>query len=189
MELLRKKDLHPEIGVAKSTIADWIEDFNIYIPRVQQENVTYYRPETLDVLRFIKQCREQNYQKQQIMEALSANNFPVTVEEAKEDAEKAINKYVNPNGEDFFSIFRTMGQAVQKLSNQDESITSLQNKENEHDGRIENVEKRTERTDEMVESLKQEIQHLKKELATTKEKTKSGKKGFFRKLFGESSRR
>lgn len=186
MELLRKKDLHPKVGVAKSTVADWIEDFNIYIPKSKQGNVTYYRPETIDVLTFIKQCREQNYQKQQIMEALASNDFPVTVDEAKEDVNKVIGQNMEQNNNNFMSVFQTMGHAVQKLSDQDESIKSLQSRDYEHEGRIENVEKRTEKTNETIVSLKQEIQDLKEELAAAQEKTKNEKKGFFSRLFGRN---
>ena len=39
---------------------------------------------------FIKQCREQNYHKQQIMEMLSEKGFPITVDEAVEDVKKAL---------------------------------------------------------------------------------------------------
>lgn len=188
MELLRKKDLHPAVGVAKSTVADWIEDFNIYIPQLKQGNVTYYRPETIDVLMFIKQCREQNYQKQQIMETLAANNFPVTVEEAKEDAENAINKHTNTQDiGDFLSVMQVMGQAVQNLSDQDESIKSLQGKGMEHEGRMDEIEKWTEQTNETVDYLKQEIHALKEELAADREKEK--KQGFWDRFFKRNNSR
>lgn len=182
MEILRKKDLHPKVGVAKSTVADWIEDFNIYIPQSKKGNVTYYRPETIDVLMFIKQCREQNYQKQQIMEALAAKGFPVTVEEVKNDAEKAISNDINSqDNHDFLAVIQTMGQAVQQLSDQDESIKYLRDKGREHEGRMNEIERRTEETGETIDDLKAEIEELKQELAATKEKKR--KQGFWARLF------
>lgn len=182
MELLRKKDLHPKVGVAKSTVADWIEDFNIYIPQSKKGNVTYYRPETIDVLMFVKQCREQNYQKQQIMEALAARGFPVTVEEAKNDAEEAISNDINgQDNHDFLAVIQTMGQAVQQLSDQDESIKDLRDKGREHEGRMDKMERRTEQTSETIDDLKEEIEELKQELAATKEKKE--KQGFWARLF------
>lgn len=186
MELLRKKDLHPAVGVAKSTVADWIEDFNIYIPQLKQGNVTYYRTETIDVLMFIKQCREQNYQKQQIMQALVTKGFPVTVEEAREDAENAISKHTGQDMADFLTVIQTMGQAVQKLSDQDESLQDLQDMGEAHEGRMDEMEKRTEQTSETVDHLKQEILALKKELAAAREKEE--KQGFWSRLFKKGNK-
>jgi DNA-binding transcriptional MerR regulator len=83
-------------------VADWIEDFNIYIPKAKQGNITYYRLETIDVLMCIKHCREQNYHKQQIMEALTTKGFPVTVEEAQKDAKNAISSHhINQDNHEF----------------------------------------------------------------------------------------
>jgi DNA-binding transcriptional MerR regulator len=182
LELLRKKDLHSRIGAAKSTVADWIEDFNVYIPKVKQGNVAYYKPETVDVLLFIKQCREQNYQKPQIMEMLAEKGFPITVEEAVEDIRKSIEG--DSPRDNLITIMQTMGQAVTKIAEQDErldgqgkAIKAVKEHQNETDERIKEVEKRyiTE-----VEHLKNEMESLKKELAASKEK-----KGFFQRLFGK----
>jgi len=181
MDLLRKKDLHPAVGVAKSTVADWIEDFSIYIPQIKKGNVTYYRPEAIDVLQFIKHCRDDNYQKQQIMEALSDSGFPVTVEEAKRDVEQSIDTQDNSNNHDLMSAMETIGQAFQKLSDQDESIKDLQDKDEAHEGRMDEVEKRTDQNNKTIDDLREEIEELKRELAVTKEKTE--KQGFWSRLF------
>src|SRR5690606_26097314 len=90
LELLQRKDLHPRIGVPKSTVADWIEDFNIYIPKVKQRSVTYYKPEAIDVLWFIKQCSEKNYRKDQIMRLLAEEGFPIAIQESAEDIKKIL---------------------------------------------------------------------------------------------------
>ena len=137
MDLLRKKDLHPAIGVAKSTVADWIEDFNVYIPKTKHGNVTYYKPETIDVLLFIKQCREQNYHKQQIMEMLSEKGFPITVDEAVEDIKKALE---GTNSRDtLLTVMQTMGQAVTKLAEQDERMDELDEQVNQQSESIKTV--------------------------------------------------
>lgn len=190
LELLRKKDLHPEVGVPKSTVADWIEDFNVYIPKTKQGSRIYYRPETIDVLKFIKQCREQDYNKAQIFEMLAEKDFPITVQEAVEDVKKAIEG--DTPRDTLLAVMQTTGQAVAKIADQEEEIRelreeqdgqkelvkTLQDKGNEQNERIEKVEKRSEEMD----YLKQEIEALKKELAATKE---NDKKGFFQKLFGK----
>ncbi len=176
MELLRKKDLHPEVGVPKSTVADWIEDFNVYIPKVKQGNVTYYRPESIDVLKFIKQCRDQNLQKPQIMELLAKKGFPITVEDAIEDVKKALEVDSSPR-DTLLTVMQTMGQAVSKIAEQDERLSK-------QDERLTYIEKRTDE----IEYLKSEFEKLKKELAATKEELATAqeqekKKGFFSRLF------
>lgn len=187
LELLLKKDLHPKVGVPKSTVADWIEDFSVYIPRITEGNRIYYRPETIDVLLFIKKCREQNYQKQQIYELLAKNDFPITVEDAVEDIESALND--GNNRDNLITVMQTMGQAVTEIANQkerlnehDESLESLSQQQDGQNERIKNMETRTGETDETISYLKQEIESLKQELAATKEKEK---KGFFARLFNK----
>ncbi|WP_124118907.1 MerR family transcriptional regulator, partial [Paenibacillus xylanexedens] len=89
--LLRKKDLVEAVGVAKSTIADWVTEFHVYIPTVKHGAVTYYKPEALDVLNAIRELRELDNSKVQIMELLAKKGFPVTVEEAVEDVERVLS--------------------------------------------------------------------------------------------------
>jgi hypothetical protein len=88
--LLRKKDLIDGVGVAKSTIADWVTDFHVYIPTVKHGAVTYYKPEALDVLKAIREMRELDQSKVQIMELLAKRGFPITVEEAVADVERVV---------------------------------------------------------------------------------------------------
>jgi DNA-binding transcriptional MerR regulator len=179
VELLRKKDLYPKVDVAKSTVADWVEDFNVY-----------YKPETIDVLLFIKQCREQNYQKHQIMEMLADKGFPITVEDAVQDIKKALEG--DSPRDTLLTVMQTMGQAVSKLAEQDERLDGLDERTDEHSKTLKTLEERTvgqderligleKRTDE-IEFLKQELESLKMELAATKEQSK---KGFFARLFGK----
>ena len=195
--MLRKKDLHPKVGVAKSTVADWIEDFAVYIPKTKQGNVIYYRPETIDVLNFIKHCRDQNYQKQQIMQMLSDKGFPITVEEAVEDVKKALE--VDSPRDSLLAVMQTMGQAVTEIADQkerldghDKLLDSLEQKQNGQDESLKTLERRQDeiekRTDE-VDYLKQEIEALRKELAATKEEVKEiDSQSFFQRLFGRKKR-
>lgn len=203
MDLLRKKDLHPKVGVAKSTVADWVEDFNVYIPKTKHGNITYYKPEAIDVLLFIKQCRDHNYQKHQIMEMLSEKGFPITVEEAVEDVKRALEG--DSPRDTLLAVMQTMGQAVGKLAEQDErldeqeeildqqherlleqngrldgheeTLKTLEEKQGGQDERLNGLEKRTDE----IEYLKQEIQSLRLELAATQEK----KKNWLARLFGK----
>lgn len=174
--LLRKKDLHTAVGSPKSTVADWIDEFNVYIPKTKQGNVTYYKPEAIDVLKFIKDCRAQNYDKAQIFELLAKKGFPITVEEAVADVENALSQ--GNYRDTLLAVMETTGQAVAKIADQDEEIKELRKKQDGTDERIEDVERRVEE----IEFLKREIEELKKELAATKEESK---KGFFARLFGK----
>lgn len=180
MELLRKKDLHPVVGVAKSTVADWIEDFNVYIPKTKHGNITYYKPEAIEVLLFIKQCRDQNYQKHQIMEKLAEEGFPITVNEAVEDVRKALE--VDSPRDTLLAVMQSMGQSVAKIAEQDERILehekTLKTVQEEQDGQDKRMIELERRTDE-IELLKRELDAVKMELAAAKEK-----KGFFARLFG-----
>lgn len=171
----------------KSTVADWIDDFSIYIPKVKQGNVTYYKPEAIDVLIFIKQCRDQNYQKVQIMQMLADKGFPITVDEAVEDIKKALE--MDSPRDTLLTVMQTMGQAVSKLAEQDErldeqdeTLETLGKRQNGQDERLVDLEKRT---DEILD-LKKEFETLKKELAATKEELEKEKNsGFFKRLFGK----
>lgn len=177
LNLLRKKDLPDKVGAPKSTIADWIEDFRVYMPIVKQGNATYYKSEIIDVLIFIKDCREQNYQKPQIMQLLADKGFPITVEDAVEDVKRALD---TTNYRDhLLTVMQTMGQAVTKIAEQDETLVNLKNKQ---DGQDERLNRLDERTDE-IDVLKKEIEELKREIAATKEEKSKG--GFFNRFFGK----
>jgi DNA-binding transcriptional MerR regulator len=146
MDLLRKKDLHPQVGVAKSTVADWIEEFSVFIPKTKQGNVTYYRSETIDVLLFIKQCRDQNYHKAQIMQMLSEKGFPITVEDAVNDVKKALEG--DTPRDTLLTVMQTMGQAVTQLAEQDERLNKQAERLDRLDGQV------SEHIKEQVKSIK-----------------------------------
>lgn len=169
------------MGVPKSTVADWIEDFSVYIPKVKQGNVTYYKPEAIDVLKFIKQCRDHNYHKAQIMQMLAEKGFPITVEEAIEDVKQALE--VDSPRDTLLTVMQTMGQAVAKIAEQDEALQTLGKRQDGQDERIKTIEKRTDE----IEILKKQFEEMKKELAVTKEElAKEKNKGFFSRLFGKN---
>lgn len=80
--LLRKRDLVEQLGVAKSTVADWVTEFQVFIPTIKDGAFTLYKPEALEVLNVIKVMREQNLPKAEIFALLQQKGFPVTVDEA-----------------------------------------------------------------------------------------------------------
>ena len=188
----------------KSTVADWIEDFNVYIPKIKQGNVIYYKPEAIEVLDFIRKCREQNYQKPQIMQLLADEGFPITVEDAVDDVRRAIEG--DSPRDTLVAVMQTMGQAMTELTDQKdrlnehekalEALIEQQSGQDERlnefgkrtDERLEKVSKQTDeqlekvskQTDETNRLLTEEIRLLKEELLALKEEKK---KGFFSRLF------
>jgi DNA-binding transcriptional MerR regulator len=174
VDLLRKKDLHDQVGVAKSTVADWVEDFAVYIPKVKQGNVTYYKPETIDVLKFIKQCRDRNYHKAQIMQLLSEKGFPVTVDEAIEDVKQAIE--ADSPRDNLMNVMMMTGQAVAKLADQDErlnghdeSLRSLEERNRKQEEMVREILRRVEKVDSYVKELEQEVADTQEAMSATQE--------------------
>lgn len=171
MDLLRKKDLHEKLGIPKSTVADWLLEFNVYIPKLKQGRVTYYKRETLEVLQFIRECREKNYDKPQIFQLLADKGFPITVEEAVQDVKKVIEG--SPR-DSLLTIMQTIGQAVNKVAEQDEQISATKKIIEYQQERIEVLERRMEEMDEIRTGL----ERVRQEIASAKEK-----KSFFGRFF------
>lgn len=165
--LLRKKELVDAVGVAKSTIADWVIEFHMYIPTVKQGAVVYYRPEAIDVLNAIKELRQLDYAKPQIVELLAKRGFPITVEEAIEDVQKIVSQA--DARDTLLNVMNTIGMAVSEIGKQtdrmnrhEEVITKQIERLDGQDGRIEELEKQ-------LQSLKNELHSTREELAITKE--------------------
>jgi len=160
--LLRKKDLVEAVGVAKSTIADWITEFHIFIPMVKHGAVTYYKPEALDVLKAIRELRELDQSKVQIMELLYKKGFPVTVEEAERFLSGA-----DPR-DTLLTVMQTMGQAVVEIGRQTERQNRIETRIEEHYGRISE-------TVDQVADLRQAVEEMKRQLATTQAEASAAK--------------
>lgn len=183
VDFLRKKDLHEPLEVPKSTIADWLTEFHVFIPTIKHGNVTYYKMETLDVLKYIKSLRERNYSKPQIMVMLSEKGFPITVEEAVEDVRKIMND--GTYRDTLMTVMQTMGQAVTELADQNKALQAVQQEQNGMNGRITEVEQQIKKLDE-VEVLRLQIEELRSEIAATKEEAAAAKnKSFFSRLFNK----
>lgn len=178
--LMRKKELLDAVGVAKSTLADWVIEFHMYIPTVKQGAVTYYRPESIDVLNAIKELRQLDYAKPQILELLAKRGFPVTVEEAIEDVQKIISQA--DARDTLLNVMQTMGLAVAEIGKQtdrlnrhEEVIIKQGERLDGQDGRIVELEK-------TLHELKRELDTTREELAITKEQAD---KSIWRRIFGK----
>jgi DNA-binding transcriptional MerR regulator len=173
IELLRKKDLHEPIGIPKSTVADWLNEFKPYIPIIKKGNVTYYKQEAIDVLKFIKACRDKNHSKVEIMELL-AERFPMMVDEQETDEVQEVMEQVQYR-DNLLKVMSAVGQTISKLEEHNELIRKQNEEITEQKEKLNALESKVNEIDE----LKTELERVKKELAAAKEK-----KGFFNRLFG-----
>jgi len=169
--LLRKKDLVEILGLPKSTISDWLIEFHVYVPKVKQGAITFYKPEAVDVLKAIKELREQGYHKVQIFEILAERGFPVTVDEAVEDMKRVLQMQREQQPRDaVFAVAQTAAQLSAKMSEIDEAVQELGRKQDETDGRIAELERQ-------LEAVRRELEQTKAELAAERAKP------WWRKLF------
>lgn len=161
--LLRKKDLVEAVGVAKSTIADWVTEFHVFIPTVKHGAVTYYKPEALDVLNAIRELRELDYSKVQIMELLTKKGFPVTVEEAVEDVERVLSG-ADPR-DTLLTVMQTMGQAVVEIGKQTERQNRIETRIEEQSERLDGQDGRISETVGQVDELRRTVEEMQRQLA------------------------
>ncbi|GLV14993.1 hypothetical protein Heshes_26790 [Alicyclobacillus hesperidum] len=178
--LLRKKDLVEALGVAKSTVADWVGEFHVFIPTVKEGAVTLYKPEAIDVLNSIKKMREQNLPKQEIYALLQQQGFPVTVEEAAEDVQKALGKL--DARKQLLDVMNQVGNALEKLADQEEAIEYIEKRQNtlsDHqkflseqqsaqDGRMTDLERTVQQLAAQLEAARTEIASTRAELEKRK---------------------
>ncbi|GAB3056417.1 MerR family transcriptional regulator [Virgibacillus ainsalahensis] len=163
LELLGINGLCHIVGISENTAADWIKDFNVYIPKADQQDATYYHPEAIEVLKFIKQCKDQNYAKPQIMDMLANRSFPITVDSSIEDVKTTLEQ--GNYKENILSVMQTIGMTVSNVANQEKWLKTIQEQQYEQNKRIKHTEKQTEE----INHLKREIQTLKQELTNIKE--------------------
>lgn len=176
LELLSISGLCHIVGVTQSTAEHWIEDFNAYIPEMKQKDVTYYYPEAIGVLQFIKESKNQRFQKPEIMEMLTHGNCPITAEKTIGNVQPKTNR--KNDKENILTVMQTIGKTVEKVSNQNNLIKDLQEQQNQQNKRIKNMEKQTEK----INHLKQEFEALKQGRTLANEYEM--KKESFAKLFG-----
>lgn len=165
MELLSFNRLCQTVGISQTTAENWIEEFTIYIPKTKQHDGMYYLPEAIDILRFIKKCKYQNYEQNKIMEMLGKRSFPIRVEDTIEDVKMAFDQ--EDYRDNILTVMQTIGATVSNVAAQKETVQLMQ----------EQQEKQTEE----IKQLKQEIKALKQQASTAK--AYEIKKRTFTKLF------
>ncbi len=146
--LLRKRDLVEKLGVAKSTVADWVTEFQVFIPTIKDGALTLYKPEALEVLNAIKVMREQNLPKAEIYALLQQKGFPVTVEEAADEVQRAIGRL--DGRKQLLDVMNQLGNAVER-------VADLKERQDAQDGRVTELER-------TVQELKTELTTVRAEL-------------------------
>ncbi|MBR8646365.1 MerR family transcriptional regulator [[Brevibacterium] frigoritolerans] len=179
MELLRKKDIIDQVGVAKSTLSDWISEYSMYIPIVQQGNRTYYKPETIDVLTAVKELRERDFSKTQIAEEL-ASRFTINADETVDLIKRTADNPEKTDG--LIAVMSTMSKALDHLGRQDERLR-------EQDSKVAELERKQADYDEIMEKLRSEVAASREKSAELEAKIRAMEeekpKGFWTKLFGK----
>lgn len=175
LELLSISGLSHIIGVTEKTAENWIEEFNTHVPKTTELGMTYYHPEAIDTLKFIKTCKHKNYQTPQIRKMLTNNISPITMQRTIEDVQQSLEQ--ENYKENLLTVMQTIGKTVSNVADQEKSIKSLQEQYDEQNKRIKDVEKQAKE----INDLKQEIEALKQKLTPAKEY--QVKKESFAKLF------
>jgi len=173
LELLTMNGLCHIVNVSKNTLTEWMDDFNVYIPKSESQQVTYYHPESIDVLKFIKTCKSQNYTNTQIKEMLTNRNIPVKSDHTLDDIQRSID-----NGsykDNILTMMQTIGITVSKSIELEKEIKTLKMQQYEH-----SLKQAAE-----IKRLKREIRELKQQLQPQMEYER--KKRSFKKLFETQS--
>ncbi|WP_249870509.1 MerR family transcriptional regulator [Oceanobacillus saliphilus] len=154
MELLTINGLSYIVDVSKDTLSEWMEDFNVYIPKTVEKNVTYYHPEAIDVLKFIKKCKSQDYQNGQITEMLANRNVPVPSNSSLEEIQHSIDEGCQK--ENILTLMQTIGKTVSNVASQEKTIQALQQIQREQNRKIRLLEEQTNELNQEIEALKQQ---------------------------------
>ncbi|TFJ93278.1 MerR family transcriptional regulator [Lentibacillus salicampi] len=159
MEFLSKESLSHIIGVQKNTLEQWIEDFDVYIPKTKLNKVTYYRSDGIEVLKFIKECSDQDYERQQIREMLATSTFPVRLDNMKGITQQSHDESYKEN---VVTMMQTIGKVVSNVEHQQQLVEIIKEKQQNQNKLLRDIKKQTDE----ISHLKQEVNTLKQQLAS-----------------------
>lgn len=157
MEWLSFNSLCHIVGVPRSTAEDWIKEFTIYIPKTQQRDDTYYLHEAIDILRFIKKCKYQNYEKSTIVKMLKKRSFPIRVENTTKNVQATFDQ--RDYRDNILTMMQTIGLTVSNVAAQEKAIQTIQVQQIKQSNWIKTIEKQAEEIDQLkleIEALKQQ---------------------------------
>ena len=89
---LLMKDIAELIGVRRSILANWASEFSMFIPTVKQGRKEYFRPRAVEVLRHIRNLKEEDNNKLEIVESLT-KEFPIEIDKINKVKEQVTKTY------------------------------------------------------------------------------------------------
>lgn len=182
-------EIAKELNIPESTARYYRDNFIDYIPSVGEGRKKRYRPETVEVLRFVAEGFKRKLTGMEIENGLS-QMFPrnldieqptaTTTAVVQQQSENELNQYALQ----LQTALEQMGKTMQIIADQKEEIAELrkhvadvEKKQHEQQEYINN--KLEERDRKLMESIR-EIQEAKKEIASSQE---ANRKGFFARFF------
>ncbi|MFC2949431.1 MerR family transcriptional regulator [Virgibacillus sediminis] len=169
MELLSINGLCHIVGIPLDTGVRWIMEFKQYVPTSKQSDATYYQLEAIDILNFIKACKEQNYSNDQITEMLDNKCFPVTTDTSINKIKSHLDQG-NYKGS-MLTVMQTLGITVSNVASQEKLLERLEQQQKEQA--------------EKMNQLVQELETMKEDIVAGRDYYL--KKEAFAKLFQNNS--
>jgi len=149
---LNQVKLAEESGIARTTIRDWIKDFRVFIPMIQDDKKIYYKSDAIDVLKMIEKLKSEDKTKSEIYNELIEAGFPITVQEAAEEIQTAITDSQDPRQK----LLNTMESMAQTLG----TLAQIQTQQREFSDWKEESETAIGEVLTRQDSAEQLIQHL-----------------------------
>jgi DNA-binding transcriptional MerR regulator len=175
-QLLTMAQIAKQLNLAESTARFYRDRFENFIPSIGEGRKKRYKPETIEVLRFIAEGYNRNLTAMDIKDGLSrmfARNIEfekvaaTTIATAQQQSEIELKQYALQ----LQIALEQMGTTMQIIANQKEEISELR----KHIAVMENRQqeyintKLDERDQKLIESIR-EIQETKKQLTATQQK-------------------
>lgn len=202
---LNQVKLAEETGIARTTIRDWIKDFRVFIPMIEEDKKVYYESDTIDVLKMIEKLKREDKTKSEIYNELIEAGFPITVMEAEKEIQIAITDSLDPRQKLLDTMERT-SQALgtlAKIQTQQQEFAAWKEKsetvidevlirQESSEQSIQHMNKintaanaRQESSEQLITALLKRVDSLEKEVEEARLQQQKSKKGFLARLLGK----
>lgn len=169
-KLLTIAEIAKELNIPESTARYYRDNFIDYIPSVGEGRKKRYRPETVEVLRFIANGFKSKLTAMEIENGLS-QLFPRNID--IEDTNAITTTAVQQQSENEIKLYaqqlqialEQMSKTMEIIADQKEEITELRK-------HIAHIEKKQEEYEQKLNEPLQSLQKVKEEIATTNENKK-----------------
>ncbi|MGM0971306.1 MAG: DUF3967 domain-containing protein [Bacillota bacterium] len=178
-KLLTMTQIAKQLNLAESTARFYRDRFENYIPSVGEGRKKRYKPETIEVLRFIAEGFKRNLTATDIEEGLSRMIARNTEFEEVTATTTATAQQQSKNEPNHYALqlqiaIEQMNAAIQVIGNQKEEIAELRKHvaiiENKQQEQQEYINTKLEERDKMLMESIREIQESKKQLVANQQK-------------------